>query len=537
MIAETPFRLLFPSCCSSWLPRALKRATGVVLSMGLLWSLAGSTAVHAQAPVAPSIQEARVHILRGQDVVQAPSLWYQEGDAEPDSLGIIRIPRGPSDRNAVMFRDASRGFDVNLQHATLTNNGDVTEVHIPTEVLRGERSARFIIRPPADDFYDVTYPEGVKALETTPGEQTVIDVYDWYTSAGSRALALAPVRSASIRSVSAHSGGRRINDLPLTRELRGALESTAPGGERVRFYLTVRQDMPLERPAPRELALFQPISVDRPGPTVTRREIVYRDRPIDAKLEWITRVGFMAGPSRATLPRGQNQQYNATRGRGDIATAMRWHTSEDLWFQTGVFAVSQPTVGADESHHDVPYGVQFATRVGNRRAFMFIGDAALEDAPFQQQNFSKSDQRLRMLMGIDVEGARGSYRIMAGPTYFRDQPSIFEERTDARQAGVSVLAQWERPFKLGAAPLVADAWARTDHSWGFITDAGSSNTHSTARLALRYRFDLGISTLELGPVVMTQYHDSRFESVDGISEWSLLGGVELKTNVRLFSGL
>ena len=160
--------------------------------MGLLWGFAGSTAVQAQAPVAPSIQEARVHILRGKDVVQVPSLWYQEGNAEPDSLGIIRIPRGPSDRSAVMFRDASSGFDVNLQHATLTNNGNVTEVYIPTEVLRGERPARFIIRPPADDFYDVTYPEGVKALETPPGEQTVIDVYDWYTSAGSRALALAP---------------------------------------------------------------------------------------------------------------------------------------------------------------------------------------------------------------------------------------------------------------------------------------------------------------------------------------------------------
>lgn len=514
------------------------RRGATVLGLGLLFVLVQSAGpVQAQAPVPPSIQEARVHILRGQDVVQAPSLWYQEGDSEPDSLGIIRIPRGPSDRNAVMFRDASRGFDVNLQHATLTSNGDVTEVRIPTEVLRGERPARFIIRPPAEDFYDVAYPEGVEALETVPGEQTVIDVHAWYTSAGSRALALAPVRSTSIRSASARSDGPRINDLPLTRELRGVLQSTAPGGERVQFYLTVRQDMPLERPEPRELALFQPISVERSGPTITRQRIVYRDRPSAAKLEWITRIGFMAGPSRATLPRGQNQQYNATRGRGDISTAMRWHTSEDLWFQTGVFAASQPTVGSEQSHHDVPYGLQFATRVGNRRAFMFIGDAALEDAPFQQQSFSKSDQRLRMLMGLDVESARNSYRIMAGPTYFRDQPSIFEERTDARQAGVSVLAKWERPFELAAAPLVADAWGRADQSWGFITDAGSANTHAITRLALRYRFNLGISTMELGPVLVGQYHDSRFESVDGISEWSLLGGIELKTNVRLFSGL
>jgi len=523
-----------------FLPRVhfFNRRGATVLGLGLLAMLVQSAGpVQAQAPVPPSIQEARVHIMRGQDVVQAPSLWYQEGDAEPDSLGIIRIPRGPSDRNAILFRDANRGFDVNLQHATLTRNGDITEVYVSEAVLRGEKEARFIIRPPDDDFFDVAYPEGVEAMETTPGEQTVIDVYEWYTSAGSRALALAPVQSTSMQPAAMRSERRRINDLPLTRELRGVLESTAPGGERVHFYLTVRQDMPLERPEPRELALFQPISVDRPGPTITRREIVYRDRPSDAKLEWITRVGFMAGPSRATLPRGQNQEYNATRGRGDIATAMRWHTSDDLWFQTGVFAISQPTVGTDQSHHDVPYGVQFATRVGKKNAFMFIGDAALEDAPFQQQNFSKSDQRLRMLMGLDVQGLRSSYRIMAGPTYFRDQPSIFEERSDARQAGVSVLARWARPFELGSAPLVVDAWGRADQSWGFITDAGSANTHATTRLALRYRFDLGISTMELGPVVMGQYHDSRFEFVDGISEWSVLGGIELKTNIRLFSGL
>ncbi|MGM0704474.1 MAG: hypothetical protein ACQETP_01010 [Bacteroidota bacterium] len=499
-----------------------------MLAVGmLLGSTAGSPAAYAQTPtpVAPSIQEARIHVLRGQDVVQAPSLWYQEGDSAPDSLGVIRIPRASQDRHAITFRDSDSGFDINLQHATLMHNGDIAEVRVPEAVLRGERPARFIIRPPDDDFYDVTYPGGTEALETTPGEQTVIDVHEWYTGAESRSLTLAPIRA-----------DRRVNDLPLTRELHGVMESTASGGERVRFYLTVRQDMPLERAAPRELTLFQPISVERPGPAITRQQIVYRDRPSDAKLEWITRIGFMAGPNRATLPRNQNQEYNATRGRGEITTAMRWHTSESLWFQTGVFAVSQPTVNADESHHDVPYGLQFATRVGERRAFMFIGDAALEDMPFQEQNFSKSDQRLRMLMGIDVQNPHSSYRVMLGPTYFRDQPSIFETRSDARQAGVSVLAQWTRPFELGGAPLVADAWTRTDQSWGFITDAGSSNIHTTTRLALRYRFNLGISTLELGPVLMGQYHKSQFDHVDGLSEWSALGGIELKTNVRLFSG-
>ncbi|PEN08406.1 hypothetical protein CRI93_04645 [Longimonas halophila] len=478
-------------------------------------------------PVAPSVQDVQVRIERGEDVVQAPSLWYQEGNAPPDSLGLIGIPRGPHDRHAVTFRDARYGFDVNLQHATLMRNGDVTEVRISPEVLRGERTARFIIRPPADDFYDVAYPAGIEALETVPGEQTVIDVYEWYTGANSRALSLAPVRATT----------RRLNDLPLTRELHGKLQSTAPGGERVSFYLTVRQDLPLERTEPRELALFQPISVERPAPQVTRREIVYRDRPSQAKLEWITRVGFMAGANRATLPRNPNREYSATRGRGDITTALRWHTSEDLWFQAGVFAISQPTISSDGDHHDVPYGAQFATRIGQQRAFMFIGDAALEDTPFQQQNFGKSDQRLRMLMGVDVQRPGYAYRVVLGPTYFRDRPSIFETRPDARQAGVSLLAQWVRPFQLGAAPLVLDAWGQADQSWGFITDAGSANTQGTARLALRYRFDLGISTMELGPVLMTQHHRSRFDGVDGISEWSVLGGIELKTNVRLFSGL
>lgn len=468
-----------------------------------------------------------MHIQRGQDVVQAPSLWYQEGTAAPDSLGLIRIPRGPADRHAITFRDARYGFDVNLQHATLTQHGEITEVRIPPDVLRGERPARFIIRPPADDFYDVAMPEGGAVVESVPGQQTVIDVHTWYTGAASRALSLAPVRASL----------SRINDLPLTRELHGTLQSTAPGGERVAFYLTVRQDVPITRPAPQELALVRPISIQPIAPPLVRRDIVYRDRPSASRLEWITRVGFMAGPNRAHLPRNQNRSYSATRGRGDVATALRWHTSEDVWFQARVFASSQPTINPEQSHHDVPYGVQVATRVGNERAFLFIGDAALEDTPFQQQNFSKSDQRLRMLMGLDAQRSQAAYRLMAGPTYFRDQPSIFEERVDARQLGVSVLAQWTRPFELGGAPLVADAWGRADQSWGFIADAGSANVHSITRLALRYRFNIGISTMELGPVLMTQYHQSRFDYVDGISEWSLLGGIELKTNVRLLSGL
>ncbi|MES3630620.1 MAG: hypothetical protein PPP56_10700 [Longimonas sp.] len=500
----------------------------------------------AQTPrtVAPSVQDVRVHIQRGTDVVQPPSLWYQEGLSEPDSLGIIRIPRGPREPGSITFRDSRGGFDANLQHATLTRDGEIVEVIIPESVLRGERSARFIVRPPDDDFYDVAYPTGTTSIEEIPGEQTVIDVYDWYHASDTRVLAQVnasemPGDIFASTELAYGEDDRPRMELPLTRTVQGVLQSTAPGGERVRFYLTIRKEAPVARPAPRSMAMFQPVSLDRSLPPMTRQQFVYRDRPRSARMEWITRVGFTAGPNRATLPRNQNQDYRAQRIRGDIQTQMRWHTSDDLWLQIGLLAATQPTLGLnDQNHHDVPYGLQAATRIGNRNGFLIMADAVLEDSPFQQQSMSKSDQRLRMLMGLDVEGTRGSYRILAGPTYFRDQPAIFETRTDdTRQLGIGALANWVRPFDLGSAPLVADLWVRGDRSWGFIADSGSANTSGMTRLALRYHFELGVSSLEIGPVLLGQYHQTTFETRPGLTDWSLLGGIELKTNVRLFGGI
>lgn len=51
----------------------------------LILALAPCHGLFAQAPpmVAPATQQARVAILRGRDIVQPPSLWYQEGSRLP----------------------------------------------------------------------------------------------------------------------------------------------------------------------------------------------------------------------------------------------------------------------------------------------------------------------------------------------------------------------------------------------------------------------------------------------------------------------
>jgi len=84
----------------------------------------------AQDPstVPPSVEREEAQIQRGRDIVQAPSLWYQEGDKAPDSLGVLRVARSPEDPDAMTHPEARYQFPVHLQLATFVRNAQVAEM-------------------------------------------------------------------------------------------------------------------------------------------------------------------------------------------------------------------------------------------------------------------------------------------------------------------------------------------------------------------------------------------------------------------------
>lgn len=496
------------------------KVTLLSLALLLVGSLLAVPAVQSQSVVPPAVERVDVRIERGQDIVQIPALWYQKGDAPPDSLGELRVPRFPEDPSAIAFTDLKRGFPAHFQMATFHRDGQVAELQVSRDVLNGEVDGRIIIRPPEEDHFDIAEPIGVTPIRQEPGRETIVDIASWYEE--------------SLRN--SQTGGLAPNNqFHAARELRGYLRSTAEGGEVVPFYIVASPELHQE---------IQPVAVLPPRiegpfitPTVRETEFIIQERQSRARVEWISRTGFVSGLNRANLPERQAERFEAFRFRSDVTTSLRWHPRNDRWFEATLFAKSQPTFSDDGNHHSVPYGMQLAARLGDRTAFVARTEAAFEDAPFQQQSLLAGDERIRMLFGIDSRSTYSRYHIMAGPTYFRDRPSIFEDRPDGRQVGLSAFSEIERVFTISGASFVVHPSSRIDRTWGFIMDSGFTNTQYEGRLGLRYRFAFEQASLEIGPVVVGQYRNSSFPTTRGITDWSILPGLEIKTRIPLFGDL
>ena len=497
------------------------RSFGPVAFIGLLCWLAfglllpDTASAQDRPTVAPRDTVHNIQIDRGQDVVQPPSLWYQEGDAEPDSLGIIRVPR-TSDPDAIEYADVNRGYPVFLQHATFVRDGQVSEVSISDRVLRGDVQGRIIIRPPAEDFYDIAQPFGVGTIRQEPGVETIIDARDWYR--------------ASL--VNRRTGVEAPADaFHATRELRGMLRSTAPGGESVPFYIVA------SRPTAREIQQIQivgaPSQIMRQPVPVTRFLTIRETPPPQA--EWITRVGIFAGPNSAGLPALQQDRYNALRIRGDVVSTLRLNVGDTRSFDVSVYGATQPTFSPDGNHHDVPFGVGLAARFGADLSFVLQAIATFEDSPFQTQGFDEGDQRLRLLVGLDNDRDGSRYQLRLGPTYFRDQPTVLDadERGPARELGYSAYGRYLSQERIGGRPFVWDSDLRIDQSWGYAQDTGNSNFTAEARTALKRQFTLGAGTFSIGPAIFGQYVNNIYSETVGFDEFSILFGIEMTSRAIL----
>gem|GEM_PF-3421098 len=485
-----------------------------LLTFGLLFS---STAFSQDRPtVAPTDSVHNIRIDRGQDVVQPPSLWYQEGTAEPDSLGIIRVPRS-GDPDEIRYQELNRGYPVYLQHATFVRDGQVSEVTISDRVLRGKKvQGRIIIRPPAEDFYDIAEPFGVSTIRQEPGVETIIDALEWYR--------------ASL--VNRRTGQQAPADaFHATRELRGMLRSTAPGGESVPFYLVA------SRPTAREVQQIQIVGapsqvIERPVP-VTRFLTIRETAP--PRAEWITRVGVFAGPNSANLPALQQDRYNALRVRGDVVSTLRLNVGTARSFDFTVYGATQPTLSPDGNHHDVPFGLGLAARFGGDLRFVLQAIATFEDSPFQIQGFEEGDQRLRLLVGLDSDSQGSRYELRLGPTYFRDQSSVLpgDNRGPARELGYSAYGRYLSSQRIGGWPFVWESDLRVDQSWGYIQDTGNRNFTAEGRSALKRRFTMGDGTFSIGPAIFGQYVNNVYSESPGFSEVSILFGFEMTSRAIL----
>lgn len=463
----------------------------------------------------PSVKEENVHIKRGQDIVQIPSLWYQEGNQSPDSLGVLRVARPASDPDAVTYPDAQRNFPVNLQLATFVRDGQVAELPISQEVVDGTVSGRIIIRPPADDFYDIAEPFGVEPIKQVPGEETIVDAREWYEAA-----LYSPITKTRAPE----------NEFHNTRELRGRLRSTARGGETVYFVIAASKQI-------RPQAVLPPTV-----PPITERVVIPEVRATftfetirPPNLDWITTTAVMAGPNRADIPgRRNSDSYEATRVKGDISSTLRWRADENERYEITFYGSSQATFGNSGNHHDVPYGLAFAARFGQEKAFEIRAEAGYEDDPWQAQSFGTGDERLRVLFGYDRARSALNWRLSVGPTYFRDRQSSWEGgRSDARELGLSALATVSKRFRADAQmPVTLSLLGQADQTWGYIRDAGNSNLSLAGRISLKPSFYVQTTEIALGPVAYIGYTDSAYDEIAGFSEFNAQFGVEATTKVR-----
>lgn len=472
-----------------------------------------TTVAQEQPVVAPSTERAQVTIQRGRDIVQPPSLWYQEGTKPPDSLGILRIPCcGTGDPDAITYPDAELNFPVNLQVATFVRDGQIAELPLSPDVLQGITPGRIIIRPPVEDFYDIAAPYGVDPLKQVPGDETIIDARAWYR--------------ASLRNPATNQEAPE-DQFHTIRELRGQLRSTARGGESVYFVIVAGR-------AARPMVTLTPILRERIVTPELRATIDLRIRLTEIetpRLDWTTTTALLAGPNRADLP-GRSGLYRATRVKGDVRSTLRWHANPTESYSFTVFGSSQPTFGDTGNHHDVPYGLGIAARFGSIRALELRAEALYEDDPFQAQTFRTGDQRLRLMMGYDYETAGRHLRVSVGPTYFRDLSSSWEGgRSDARELGFMLEGAWDEQLQIGRFPSTLSSLTALHQSWGYIRDAGNRNTMIEGRLALKPNFRIGSAHMALGPVGYLQYVDNAYATIPGFSEFNAQAGVELSTRI------
>jgi len=463
--------------------------------------------------VPPSTEEENVKIRRGRDIVQPPSLWYQEGNREPDSLGVLRVPCcNTGDPDAITYPDAQFNFPVNLQVATFVRNGQIAELPISSEVLEGVTEGRIIIRPPAEDHYDIAVPFGVEFIKQVPGEETIIDAKAWY--------------DASLRNpiTGEDAPPDRFHTI---RELRGQLRSTARGGESVYFFIVAS---PIARPT----ITLAPLPQERIVIPEARSTIAFRMETIQRPgLDWITTTALLFGPNRAEIPGNNMDPYVANRIKGDVVSTLRWHASADESYEFTVFGSSQATFSDAGNHHDVPYGLAIAARFGTVRALELRAEASYEDDPFQRQSFQSGDQRLRLMLGYDYRTPDTHRRVSLGPTYYRDQTSLWEDqRSDARELGFTVQGDWNEKLRIGGFVSTLASSVAFNQSWGYIQDAGNSNTTLGGRLALKPNFRFGSAELALGPVAYLQYVYNDYDSIRGFSETNAQVGLELTTWIR-----
>lgn len=495
-----------------FLPAWLLLGMALVLPSEATWA-------QTKPVVAPRVDRADINILRGRDIVQIPTLWYQEGDAAPDSVGVLRVARS-SDPDAVTYPDARYRFPVNLQLVTFVRDGQIAELLIGERVLRGEIPGRVIIRSPEDDHYDVAEPYGVEPLKQVPGGETIIDAKEWYD-----ASLLSP------------STGKRAPDdrFHVTRELRGRLRSTAEGGESVQFVIAASRT-PAQEPV--TLAPAEPIPPVRDRYVVpeVRLNLVTRDIR-EPSLDWTTTTALMAGPNRAELP-ARSGEYSSNRIKGDVLSTFRWHANDEKSYALAFVGSSQASFGieGERDHHDVPYGLTFAARYGDTWAAELRTEAIYEDDPFQAQSFATADQRLRFMVGVDYRSApppvvNTHWSIRLGPTYFVDRASIWEDRPAARELGYSLRGLLDHRLDLGPFAAIVGTSAHVDQSWGYIRDAGHSNTTLQGRLSFKPSLRMDGMQLAIGPVGYVEYVKNEYAEAPGFSEFNLQVGLEATTRV------
>ncbi len=488
----------------------------VMIAVLLLGVFSKSHPARAQEkPVKPpSVKEENVQIKRGRDIVQIPSVWYQEGTDEPDSLGVLRVPRKSGEPELITYPDKQYRFPVNLQVAVLLRDGQVAELPISQQVINGVVPGRIIIRPPADDFYDIAEPFGVDPIKQVPGDETIIDAREWYEAA-----LYNPVTNERAPETVYHN----------TRELRGRLRSTAQGGETIHFFIPASK-----RPQPQVLppAPIPPVSERIVIPEV-RSSFTFRQVRVP-NLDWITTTAVLGGPNRADLPGRPN--YSANRVKGDVASTLRFHVDENELYEVTFFGSTNATFGSSGSgsHNDVPYGLSVAARFGERQALELRAEAGYEDDPFQAQTFGTGDERLRVLFGYDRTTPATQVGVSVGPTYFRDRPSSWEgARDDARELGFTLRAGAEKRFKPKSDhPILLTGSANWDQSWGYIRDGGNSNMAIEGRVAVKPSFFIKTTQIAVGPVAYLQYTESWYDVIDGFSEFNAQFGVEMTTRVR-----
>jgi len=535
------------------LQRAASRAD-VLSGLVLLFLLIGFVApapTAAQAPVKPGVERVGIEIRRGLDIVQPPTVYYKRvyedasRSSKLDSIGVLRVPR-PSDLDAIEYRDRSRGFTVNLQHAMVVSDGLIVDVDISQQAKNGSRAGTplireevIILRPPDDDAFDVAIPDVLECVDLKPGSEedlasrgslytpenglpapckqvqgveTVVDVAAWYEA------------SMTNPRTGARASREEYHD---ARELRGWLKSRAPGGEQVRFVIVVT-------PPERERFVFR----ERPGPENLSFEpvnVVVNYRPVsEAAFELVTSLAALSGPNRSDLPGNPGPRYDARRVKGDALTTLRWNVSSSERYELHLFGSTQAAISDDGpgSHHDVPYGASVGARFGDRDdlGIMLRIEGSYEDDPFQRNTLSSGDQRIRIMAGVDhghILMNRTQWHVALGPTYFLDRVNIWENRSDGRQLGYSIDGSLTRKVQFLRIPSILSVGGKLHHSFGYIQDRGNGNFSLIGRVAAKPRLSLGGTMLAAGPVAHVSYTESRYADIPGFSETNVQVGLEL----------